>query len=161
MLALWSALTLNTLIIGAIVTTLIRKLEDFPYLTIPTFMLLTVGLVCMIFAVLSTRPKISAGIFTKDEIHQRKANLLFFGNFHKMGLPDFEWGMKEMMNDREFLYETMIKDFYFLGQVLGRKYRYLRICYNIFMLGIIISVIGFAIAFLFHPETSEIKLLQK
>jgi predicted metal-dependent HD superfamily phosphohydrolase len=154
-------LSLNTLIIGIIVTTLIRKLDEYPYLTVPTFILLSVALVCMVFAVLSTRPKVSAGIFTKDEIHQRKANLLFFGNFHKMGLPDFEWGMQEMMNDKEFLYESMIKDFYFLGQVLGRKYRYLRICYNIFMFGIIISVAAFAISFLIHPETSKIDLLQK
>jgi len=30
--------------------------------------------------------------------------------------------------------------------VLGRKYRLLRIAYNVFMVGIIVSVLGFAIA---------------
>jgi len=90
-----------------------------------------------------TRPKITDGKFTKDDILNKKTNLLFFGNFFKMDLPDFAWGMKEMMEDKEYLYGSMVKDFYFLGQVLGRKYKYLRICYTIFMFGLIISVIAF------------------
>ena len=41
----------------------------------------------------------------------------------------------------------MIKDLYFLGLVLEKKYRLLRITYNFFMIGIILSVISFIIAF--------------
>lgn len=147
-------ISINTLIIGAIVTVLIRKLDVNPQLIIPTFMLLLVSLVCIIFAVLVTRPKYSTGKFTKDDIHNKKTNLLFFGNFYNMELKDFEWGMNEMMNDKEFLYGSMIKDFYFLGQVLGRKYRYLRICYTIFMFGLIASVIAYIIAFMITPIQS-------
>ncbi len=144
-------ISINTLIIGAIVTLLIRKLDANPQLIIPTFMLLTVSLVCIIFAVMVTRPKYSSGTFTKEDIQKKRTNLLFFGNFHAMPLNDFEWGMNEMMNDRDFLYGSMIKDFYFLGQVLGRKYKYLRICYNIFMYGLIASVLAYAIAFAMTP----------
>jgi Family of unknown function (DUF5706) len=69
-----------------------------------------------------------------------------------MKLEDYDWAMKEMMNDREYLYGSLIKDIYFLGVVLGRKYRMLRIAYNIFMYGIIVSVLAFAIAvFIFGP----------
>ncbi len=144
-------ISINTLIIGAIVTVLIRKLDTNPQLVIPTFMLLTVSLVCIIYSVLVTRPKITEGKFTKEDIHQKKTNLLFFGNFYNMPLKEFEWGMNEMMNDKEFLYGNMIKDFYFLGQVLGRKYRYLRICYTIFMYGLIVSVVAYIIAFMITP----------
>lgn len=147
-------ISINTLIIGAIVTVLIRKLDVNPQLIIPTFMLLVVSLVCIIFAVLVTRPKITTGRFTKDDIQKKRTNLLFFGNFYNMDLKDFEWGMNEMMNDKEFLYGSMIKDFYFLGQVLGRKYRYLRICYTIFMFGLIASVIAYIIAFMITPLQS-------
>jgi hypothetical protein len=55
--------------------------------------------------------------------------------------------MNEMMKDREYIYNTMIKDLYFLGIVLERKYRLLRIAYNLFMIGIVVSVIAFIIAF--------------
>ena len=54
--------------------------------------------------------------------------------------------MKEMMNDREYLYGSMIKDIYYLGKVLARKYHFLRLSYNIFMFGLIIAVISFGIA---------------
>lgn len=144
-------ISINTLIIGAIVTVLIRKLDSNPQLVIPTFMLLAVSLTCIIYSVLVTRPKITEGKFTKEDIHQKKTNLLFFGNFYNMPLKDFSWGMNEMMNDKEFLYGNMIKDFYFLGQVLGRKYKYLRICYTIFMYGLVISVIAYIIAFMITP----------
>ncbi|MGB3016401.1 MAG: Pycsar system effector family protein [Ignavibacteria bacterium] len=144
-------ISINTLIIGAILTVLLRKLDVNPQLIIPTFMLLTVSLVCIIFAIMVTRPKYSTGTFTKEDIQKKRTNLLFFGNFHAMPLNDFEWGMNEMMNDKEFLYGSMIKDFYYLGQVLGRKYKYLRICYTIFMYGLIASVIAYAIAFTTMP----------
>jgi len=72
---------------------------------------------------------------------------LFFGNFHKMKLDDFEWAMGEMMQDRDYLYSSMKKDLYFLGLVLHKKYKILRITYTIFLIGIIVSVIAFGIAF--------------
>ncbi len=145
-------ISINTLIIGIIVTGLLRKLSEYPYLTIPTFMLLTVCLTCIVFAVFVTRPNITSGKFTREDITQKKTNLLFFGNFFNMQLGDFQWGMSEMMNDKEYLYSSMVKDFYFLGQVLGRKYKYLRICYTIFMYGLIIAVIAYTIAFLTNPN---------
>jgi len=43
----------------------------------------------------------------------------------------------------------MTRDLYYLGKVLAAKYRYLNICYGIFMFGLIISVISFGIAYVF------------
>jgi len=145
-------ISINTLIIGIIVTTLLRKLVEYPYLIAPTFILLAVCLTCIIFAVFVTRPNITSGTFTKQDIEEKKTNLLFFGNFFNMPLGDFQWGMDKLMHDKEYLYGSMIKDFYFLGQVLGRKYKYLRICYNIFMYGLIAAVIAYTIAFIFNPQ---------
>ena len=56
-----------------------------------------------------------------------------------------------MLKDKEYLYSSMIKDIYFLGVVLARKYKYLRISYTIFMYGLIISVVGFGIAVVIGP----------
>ena len=152
-------ISINTLIIGGIVTILMRKLDTNPHLIIPTFLLLTVSLVCIILAIRVTRPTLTEGKFTKEDIKQKKTNLLFFGNFYKMGLEDFTWGMKEMMYDRDYLYGSMIKDFYSLGQVLGRKYRYLRVCYTIFLIGLVLSVIAFAVVYMYYPFT-EIPLIE-
>ena len=64
-----------------------------------------------------------------------------------MKLPDFEWGITEMMQDRDYLYGSLTKDLYFLGLVLDRKYKILRLTYTVFMIGIIVSVGSFAISF--------------
>ena len=64
-----------------------------------------------------------------------------------MKLDEFEWAMNEMMQDKDYLYSSMTKDLYFLGKVLNRKYKILRITYTVFIIGIIASVTAFAIAF--------------
>ena len=142
-------LSVNAIIISISLSTLIPKLDSpsNAHLVIPTFILLIFSVVCIVFAILSTRPKVTSGSFTRKEIDQKKINLLFFGNFYKMPLDDYQWAMNEMMKDKDYLYNSMIKDLYFLGLVLHRKYKLLRITYNIFMLGIIISFIAFVIAF--------------
>jgi hypothetical protein len=64
-----------------------------------------------------------------------------------MPVEEYEWGMQEVMNDRDYLYNSLIRDIYYLGVVLGKKYRYLRYAYNTFMYGLIISVIAYIVAF--------------
>jgi len=149
-------ISVNTLLLTAIIAVLARKLDSNPHLIIPTIIITCVSLITLIFGVLVTRPKITSGTFTVEDIKQRRANLLFFGNFYKMDLENFHWGMNELMKDKEYLYGSMIKDFYFLGQVLGQKYKYLRICYNFFMYGLIISILAFALAVIFYPGPTEI-----
>lgn len=146
----------NAIIISIVFGLLLSKLDTHPFLIAPTVILLAVCLAAMIFAILATRPTITHGTFTREDIEQKRANLLFFGNFYNSRLEDFEWGMKEMMNDREYLYGSMIRDLYYLGRVLGRKYRMLRICYTIFMYGLIVSVLAFLIALLTAPAPTPL-----
>jgi predicted metal-dependent HD superfamily phosphohydrolase len=149
--------TVNSIIITVLISVLFRRLETSPHLTVPTIIFLGVSITTIIFSVLATRPNVNPGRFSKNDIADRKTNLLFFGNFYRMTLDEYDWAMKEMMNDREYLYGSLIKDIYFLGVVLGRKYRMLRIAYNIFMYGLIVSVLAFAIAvFIFGsgPDTA-------
>lgn len=142
-------LSVNAIIISIALSSLIPKLDSIgnAHLVMPTFVMLMFSVVSIIFAILSTRPKVTSGVFTRQDIEDRKVNLLFFGNFYRMPLKEYEWAVNEMMNDNEYLYNSLIKDLYFLGLVLEKKYRLLRITYNIFMIGIIISVIAFVFAF--------------
>ena len=143
-------LSINAIIISITLSTLVPRFEDHPNLIIPTVILLFVCLFAIIFATLSTRPKITEGKFTREDIKNKRSNLLFFGNFYNMPLQDFHWGMTEMIKDNDFLYSSMTRDLYYLGVVLAKKYRYLRICYGIFMYGFIVAVIAFAISFFFN-----------
>ncbi|HVW96897.1 MAG TPA: Pycsar system effector family protein [Mucilaginibacter sp.] len=139
-------ITVNSIILSAIISLLLRRLSEYEYLIVPTFILLAVSLLAMTFSILSTRPSIPAGNFTREDIDNQKVNLLFFGNFYKASIEDYDYGMQKMMLDKAFLYGSLIKDVYAQGVVLGRKYRLLRIAYNIFMFGLILSVVAFIIA---------------
>ena len=145
-------ISINSIILSVMVSVLIRKLEEYPHMTIPAVLLTVVCLTTIVFAILATRPNVTKGKFERLDITNKEANLLFFGNFHKMKLTDYKWGMQEMLKDADYLYSSMIKDIYFLGAVLGKKYRMLRMSYTIFMYGFVISILGFIIAELFFKS---------
>jgi predicted metal-dependent HD superfamily phosphohydrolase len=145
-------ITVNSIILSAIISLVLRKLEENSFLAIPSFILLTVSLLSMIFSILATRPSIPEGTFSTQDIDDKKVNLLFFGNFYKMGLEEYTAGMLKVMDDKGFLYGTLIKDVYSQGVVLGRKYRLLRVAYNIFMFGLIIAVVAYILASVFHTD---------
>ena len=58
-----------------------------------------------------------------------------------MHLRDYEWAVLQMMNDQDYLYGSMIKDIYYLGQLLAKKYRFIRKSLTIFLVGIVLAVI--------------------
>ncbi|NML70688.1 HD domain-containing protein [Chryseobacterium sp. RP-3-3] len=143
-------LSVNAIIISVCLSVLVPKL-DTPknaHLIIPSFVLLLSSVLTIIFAILSTKPNVTKTNFSAQDITDRKVNLLFFGNFHQMMFNDFHDAMKDLIKDRDYIYDSMVKDLYFLGKVLDRKYKLLSITYKIFMAGIIISVLSFAYAFL-------------
>jgi predicted metal-dependent HD superfamily phosphohydrolase len=143
-------ITVNSIILSAIISLLIRKLDTDTYLIIPTIIILGVSLTTMIFAILATRPDISKGTFQARDLASEDINLLFFGNFYKMPLREYEKGMIQMMESSDFLYGALIRDAHTQGGVLGRKYRQLRLAYNIFMFGLIISVCAFLLTVMLH-----------
>ena len=142
-------LSVNAIIVSLALSNLLPKLDNpsNDYLIIPTLIFIIFTVASIILSILATRPNVTQGKFTKEDVANKKVNLLFFGNFHKMKLPDFEWGITEMMQDRDYLYGSLTKDLYFLGLVLDRKYKILRLTYTVFMIGIIVSVGSFAISF--------------
>ena len=143
-------LSVSAIILSIALSTLFPKLDkpDNYYLIYPTMLFLLMSVVTMIFSILSTRPKVTSGTFTSEDVANKKVNLLFFGNFHKMPLEEFQDGMEQVMNDRDYLYKSLMKDLYFLGKVLDKKYKLLRVAYNIFMVGIILSLLAFVISFM-------------
>lgn len=142
-------LSVNAIIISVVLSNLISKLDNpsNAHLIYPTVIFVTFSVVSMVLAVITTRPNVTSGKFTKEDVKNKKVNLLFFGNFHKMKLEEYQWAINELVKDQEYIYNSLTKDLYFLGLVLDRKYKILRFTYTIFIIGIIISVIAFGIAF--------------
>ncbi|WP_149303980.1 Pycsar system effector family protein [Pareuzebyella sediminis] len=153
-------LSVNAIIISLLLTNLIPKLDNptNDYLIYPTGIFVLFSIASMVMSVLATRPNITEGEFSKEDVEKKKVNLLFFGNFHKMKLNDYEWAMQELIKDQTYVYNTLSKDLYFLGVVLNKKYKLLRWTYTIFMIGIILSTIAFFVALKFYGPERIIEL---
>ncbi|PPK85950.1 HD domain-containing protein [Neolewinella xylanilytica] len=139
-------LSVNAIILSISAANLFPKLDNNPHLTFPTIILVAACLGSLFYAIQATRPKVTEGKSSLEDIKARRSNLLFFGNFYNMQLEDFHFGMMEMIRDEDFLYSSMTRDLYYLGVVLAQKYAFLRICYNVFLYGIILAVLAFILA---------------
>lgn len=142
-------ISVNSIIVSVLLSLVVRKMDEHSNLLLPVIMILLVNLLTIVYSILATRPKIPPGVFTEEEVKNKKTNLLFFGNFYKMNFDDYARSMFQVMEDKDALRQMLLRDVYSQGVVLGRKYRMLKNAYNIFMFGLIISVIAFFIASVF------------
>lgn len=142
-------LSVNAIIISLALANLIPQLDaaTHKHLLIPTLILIVFSVASIILSIMSTRPNVTSGQFTKEQVEKREVNLLFFGNFHKMPFDQFKWGLTKLIQDKDYVYESMMLDLHLLGIVLQRKYLLLRLTYMVFMIGIIISVLSYVVAF--------------
>ena len=140
-------LSVNALIITIALPVLGNSIRANPNLLIPTIVLLFVCVISIVFATLATRPIKMKGKTTIEDIAKEESNLFFFGNFYNMSFEEYSGGINTVVSDEKLLDSSIIRDLFFLGKALGRKYFYLRLCYNFFMYGIILVVIAFIVGF--------------
>jgi len=98
-----------------------------------------------LLAVLAIKWNRTHSEFSENEVRNKKGNLLYFGNFLNMQFRDYEWAMLQMFNDKDYLYASLIREIYYLGQKLRKKHSFLRSSLNVFLIGTIISIISFFI----------------
>lgn len=142
-------ISVNAIIISIIITMLTGKIGNMSQDIFPILVLLIVCLITIIIAIMSTRPILITKKFTKDDLKQKNVDLIFFGNFIKMEYDDYLKAIKDMIKEDDHLYSIMIKNQYTLGKILSKKFRLVKIAYNIFMIGIILTVVVFLLNLLF------------
>ncbi len=140
-------LSVNALIITIVMPLAASYVKSNLYLLVPMGTLLATCLLSMIFATLATRPIKMMGYTSRDLIESGRSNLFFFGNFYKMTFTEYQEGMQQVVSNDETLEGSIMRDLYYLGHSLGRKYNQLRICYTIFMYGVIATVLVFGISY--------------
>ena len=152
-------ISLNAVLMSVIITYLGAKSSALgpaftrnPVLAVPMGILLLTSLGSVVSSILSAQPDVTSFKWLKKSPEiatNRRVNLLFFGNFTKISLGNFQTGMFELMRHKDALYTNMMTDVYYLGEVLDRKYRLLRTSYTIFMVGLILTVLSFGIVLLY------------
>ena len=121
-------LILNGIIISITLCIVAADADFSPRLIIPTGILILVCLAALIFATLSTRPKMG-----DSQASNEKEN------------KDFYWGMRKVFRDPDYLHQSVIREKNNPGKLLALKFRFLHICYSIFMYGIVASVLSVAV----------------
>jgi len=74
----------------------------------------------------------------------------FFGNFYKMEAEEYFEFIKSSLSDPKDLKTHLAQDLYYIGKRLGEKMSYVRQAYNIFTIGILLTLLAFgAVVFFF------------
>jgi hypothetical protein len=134
-------ITVNSIILSLFLGGVIGELSSGLNVYIPILIFSIANLISITFAIISIMPNKTQGNFTEEEVRSKKGNLLYFGNFYNMHYRDFEWGFLQMLNDKDYLYTSMIRDIYYQGQILHKKYTYIRISLFTFLLGLGLSIV--------------------
>ncbi len=140
-------ISVNSILISVLISILsYRNLaETNPQVVFPVIIFLVSGLASLIFAVLSARPKVTSLNTAQMSREEKQRNLVFFGNFVSLEPDEYEEALDAMFRDSELMYGNLARDLYQLGKVLDKKYRYLTVSYNLFMIGFIATVTTFLI----------------
>ncbi len=129
-------ISINALILSIILGTVLNQLEKDPHLIYPAVMILTTNLISITYAIFATRPELKHG-------DRESNNVMFYGNFHDMEEITYIDKLTELMNQGDELYKIIAKDTYYLGKTIDKKFKLLRKSFNIFLIGIILSVVAF------------------
>lgn len=140
-------ISVNAILISVVISILSYQNipETKPIVLLPVVIFLFTGLASLICAVLSIRPKVTALNAEDASVQKAQKNIIFFGNFVNLSLEQYEQAMNSVLRDGQLLYGNMVRDIYYLGKVLEKKYRFLTLSYNLFMLGFVTTVLSFLI----------------
>jgi Family of unknown function (DUF5706) len=97
--------------------------------------------VSAVLAVTAVLPRV-----THQQPFEAGSNLLFFGNFSRMGEDAFVDEMKTKLHSDDELLDAMLRDIHQNGSILAsRKYRYLALAYRVFVVGLTLTLIVFLV----------------
>ena len=140
--------TVNSIIISVILGSLYTRLDENPHLVWAITPMIITKMLSMAFAIFATRPKMGKGTFSNEEVQDGNVSLMTFDDFYRMPEGEYEQAIEKIMSDRKFLYKTIKKDIFHLGLELSKRYRNIRISYDIFLVGLIVSVWMFATCYI-------------
>lgn len=134
-------ISINAIMLSVIISFVLKELNRDPHLIYAIVPLIITNLASITYAVFATRPE-------HDHGDRQVNNLMFYGNFKDLSMPDYVSKISTLMNQGDVLYETIAKDTYYLGKVMDKKFGLLRKSFNIFLIGIIVSVLAFLLCHL-------------
>ncbi len=134
-------ISLNGLMVSFLLIASSHFLVIMPMLIIPFAVFLLTCTVSVIFAVLAARPLVDKTEHTLDDFRFDRSGLLVFEQYSKLQKKDYIDLMEEMVSDKNRIYRNMIGHLHHFGRSADFAYARLYISYNVFMVGLVLSVI--------------------
>ncbi len=136
-------LSLNALMITFLIPIVLSNLEVIMLenLYLPLITLSVTCLTTIILAAMATRP-IRMGQQDVERNGTSQKSPFFFGNYYKMEVDDYLDLIERAINDPKLIKDYVKLDLYFMGKGLGVKYSKIRTCYNVFIGGLVLTVIA-------------------
>ncbi len=136
-------LSLNALMITFLIPIVLNNLEIIldEYLYIPLGILFVSCLATIFLAATILKP-FNWIKTNKKDVNQLTSSPFFFVNYYKKSIDEFVIDINKTMNDPKIFKDHVIADLYFIGKVLGVKYSQIGICYNVFLIGLILTVLS-------------------
>ena len=111
-------------------------------LSLAAIALLAAGSASMLLAVIAARPRSRRSNPMSGRAQSESGSLLFFSEFSGMSREEYVESMNELMRKPAALYDCMSGNLHTIGQLLERKYRYLRLSYSALAIGIVAACVA-------------------
>lgn len=136
-------LSLNAIIIAALIPIVIANLDIiFEKMLIIPLMVLAVTSFITIYLAASVLKPSNFDRMRSSANPDSESSPFFFGNFYQMEAEEYFEFIKSSLNDPKDLKAHLAQDLYYIGKRLGEKMSYVRQAYNIFTVGILLTLIA-------------------
>ncbi len=132
------------LTVNSIITSIFFGIHFFNYgtkvitINVGTRILVISSMLSMVFALISMLPH---RYFGKSFNKSGYKGALYAENFSRESLEEFKQEFKRIMSKGQNIYDEMIGDLYFLGQVISIKQRILTLSVIIFLIGLVATIV--------------------
>ena len=136
-------ISVNSILVSILISMLTYNyrqisLSGNPIMMIPILVFLIASLGSLIFAVLSSRPTFP----------QQRDTVFPFQQFVHLNEEEYLNRLDEVFRSGPDILDQLSRAIYDIGKLLDKKFRYLALSYNIFMVGFVVSVVLFLITYL-------------
>ena len=139
----------NALMISVLLTFALRTPRQHQLVLLPIGMQLVACLAVIILSLTVTRPKLKDFPGPTSSGHGSAGSLLFFSTYARMELGDYTRQMEYVFGDTDHICSTLVREIFHQSIVLGKKFKFLRLAYMVFLLGTGGSIITSAILVIF------------
>lgn len=143
-------LSLNAIMITFLIPAVAAGLDVIvqEHLYIPLSILAITCFVTIYISALVLRPS-NFDKFIEELDPDMKFSPFFFGNFYKMKPDEFFTYLKESASETALVKAHLAQDLYYVGKRLGRKMTWIRQAFDIFLIGIFLTLLSTGIVLFF------------